>query len=44
VTTAAISMSRSMPNMTMAMQGNTMHGADMSMTMPGVRGDSMYME
>jgi hypothetical protein len=35
-------MTRSMPNMNMAMQGNHMHGSDMSM-MQQVRGD-MYME
>lgn len=42
---AAINLSRSMPNMNMAMQGNTaLHGTEMGMTMQGVRGDPMYME
>ncbi|KAM5346599.1 hypothetical protein ACJ41O_009604 [Fusarium nematophilum] len=41
---AAINMSRSMPNMNMAMQNGTMHGGDMSMAMQGVRGDPMYLE
>lgn len=41
---AAMSMSRSMPNMNMAMQNNAMHGGDMGMAMQGVRGDPMYME
>lgn len=41
---AAINLSRSMPNMNMAMQGNPMHSADMGMAMQGVRGDPMYME
>ncbi|RSL70365.1 hypothetical protein CEP54_001888 [Fusarium duplospermum] len=40
----AINMSRSMPNMNMAMQNGAMHGADMSMAMQGVRGDPMYLE
>ncbi|POR35191.1 Uncharacterized protein TPAR_04592 [Tolypocladium paradoxum] len=39
----SMTMSRSMPNMNMAMQGNPMHGGDMSMMQP-VRGDPMYME
>lgn len=41
---AAINLSRSMPNMNMALQGNSMHGAEMGMAMQGVRGDSMYMD
>lgn len=41
---AAIAMSRSMPNMNMAMQTSAMHGGDMGMAMQGVRGDPMYME
>lgn len=40
---AAMTMSRSMPNMAMAMQGNPMQGGDMGM-MQQVRGDPMYME
>ncbi|KAI8674992.1 hypothetical protein NCS57_00398700 [Fusarium keratoplasticum] len=40
----AINMSRSMPNMNMAMQNGAMHGADMAMAMQGVRGDPMYLE
>lgn len=39
---SAMTMTRSMPNMNMALQGNHMHGGDMSM-MQQVRGD-MYME
>lgn len=39
---SAMTMTRSMPNMNMAMQGNHMHSGDMSM-MQQVRGD-MYME
>ncbi|KAK5994996.1 hypothetical protein PT974_03386 [Cladobotryum mycophilum] len=43
-TAAMAAMTRSMPNMNMAaMQASALHGADMSMTMQGVRGD-MYME
>jgi hypothetical protein len=42
--TAAMNMSRSMPNMNMAMQGNAMHAGDMGMAMQGLRGDPMYME
>ncbi|KAH7175573.1 hypothetical protein EDB81DRAFT_12228 [Dactylonectria macrodidyma] len=41
---AAIAMSRSMPNMNMAMQNGAMHGGDLGMAMQGVRGDPMYME
>ncbi|KAI9151778.1 hypothetical protein HJFPF1_08988 [Paramyrothecium foliicola] len=41
---AAINMSRSMPNMNMALQGAQMHGADLGMAMQGVRGEPMYME
>jgi cell division protein FtsB len=41
---AAMNMTRSMPNMNMAMQGAQMHGADLGMAMQSVRGDSMYME
>ncbi|KAH7227694.1 hypothetical protein BKA60DRAFT_478191 [Fusarium oxysporum] len=40
----AINMSRSMPNMNMAMQNGAMHGADMAMAMQGVRGDAMFLE
>ncbi|OAQ78613.1 hypothetical protein VFPBJ_06734 [Purpureocillium lilacinum] len=40
---AAMTMSRSMPNMAMAMQGNPMQGGDMGI-MQQVRGDPMYME
>ncbi|KAF4992816.1 hypothetical protein FDECE_13602 [Fusarium decemcellulare] len=40
----AINMSRSMPNMNMAMQNGAIHGADLSMAMQGVRGDPMYLE
>lgn len=40
---SAMTMSRSMPNMNMAMQGNPMQGGDMGMMQP-VRGDPMYME
>ncbi|KAM0252488.1 hypothetical protein ACHAP5_001136 [Fusarium lateritium] len=42
VNRAAINMSRSMPNMNMAMQNGTMHG-DL-MAMQAVRGDPMFME
>ena len=41
---AAINMSRSMPNMNMAMQNGGMHGGDMAMAMQGVRGDAMFLE
>ncbi|CAM1502296.1 Fc.00g042800.m01.CDS01 [Cosmosporella sp. VM-42] len=41
---AAINMSRSMPNMNMAMQNASMHGGDMGMAMQGVRGDPMFLE
>jgi hypothetical protein len=41
---AAINMSRSMPNMNMAMQGAQIHGADLGMAMQGVRGEPMYLE
>ncbi|KAF4447011.1 hypothetical protein F53441_9409 [Fusarium austroafricanum] len=44
VNRAAINMSRSMPNMNMAMQNGTMHGGDMAMAMQGVRGDPMFLE
>ncbi|RCI16730.1 hypothetical protein L249_2763 [Ophiocordyceps polyrhachis-furcata BCC 54312] len=38
---SALSMSRSMANMNMTMQGNSMSGAEMGMMQP-VRGDAMY--
>jgi F0F1-type ATP synthase membrane subunit b/b' len=41
---AAINLSRSMPNMNMAMQNGGMHGGDIAMAMQGVRGDAMYLE
>ncbi|KEY66832.1 hypothetical protein S7711_05187 [Stachybotrys chartarum IBT 7711] len=41
---AAMAMSRSIPNMSLAMQNAAMHGAEMGMTMQGVRGDPMYLE
>ena len=41
---AAMNMSRSMPNINLAMQGNPMHGGDMGLALQGVRGDAMYME
>lgn len=44
VSRTAMNMSRSMPNMNMAMQGNAMHAGDMGMAMQGMRGDPMYME
>ncbi|KAM0542452.1 hypothetical protein ACHAPJ_012762 [Fusarium lateritium] len=44
VNRAAINMSRSMPNMNMAMQNGTMHAGDIAMAMQGVRGDPMYLE
>lgn len=44
VNRAAINMSRSMPNMNMAMQNGGMHGGDIAMAMQGVRGDAMYLE
>ena len=40
----AMNMTRSMPNMNMAMQSNGMHAGDMGMAMQGMRGDPMYME
>ncbi|CAG9943822.1 unnamed protein product [Clonostachys rosea f. rosea IK726] len=39
----AMNMSRSMPNMNMAMQANGLH-ADLGMAMQGMRSDGMYME
>lgn len=39
----ALNMSRSMPNVPMGMQGNTMHTTDMAM-MQGMQGDQMYLE
>ncbi|KPM35523.1 hypothetical protein AK830_g11035 [Neonectria ditissima] len=42
--TTAMTMSRSMPNMNMAMQTSAMHAGDISMAMQGVRGDPMYMD
>ncbi|KAJ4259801.1 hypothetical protein NW762_007733 [Fusarium torreyae] len=44
VNRAAINMSRSMPNMNMAMQNGAMHAGDIAMAMQGVRGDPMYLE
>ncbi|KAI5464613.1 hypothetical protein BGZ63DRAFT_351591 [Mariannaea sp. PMI_226] len=44
VTRAPMQMSRSMPNMNMAMQSSAMHNGDLSMAMQGVRTDPMYME
>jgi hypothetical protein len=44
VNRAAINLSRSMPNMNMAMQNGGMHGGDIAMAMQGVRGDAMYLE
>lgn len=41
---AAMAMSRSMPTMNMAMQGNPMNGNEMSMAMQGVRDTTMYMD
>ncbi|XP_044716273.1 uncharacterized protein HRG_10447 [Hirsutella rhossiliensis] len=40
---SAMSMSRSMAGMNMAMQGNPLQGSDLGMMQP-VRGDAMYME
>ncbi|RDA88034.1 hypothetical protein CP532_5320 [Ophiocordyceps camponoti-leonardi (nom. inval.)] len=40
---SALSMSRSMANMNMTMQGNSISGAEMGMMQP-VRGDTMYMD
>ncbi|RDA93862.1 hypothetical protein CP533_4481 [Ophiocordyceps camponoti-saundersi (nom. inval.)] len=40
---SAMSMSRSMANMNMTMQGNSIPGAEMGMMQP-VRGDAMYMD
>ncbi|KAK7408749.1 hypothetical protein QQX98_009106 [Neonectria punicea] len=42
--TTAMSMSRSMPNMNMAMQNSGLHAGDIGMAMQGVRGDPMYMD
>ncbi|CAG1974572.1 unnamed protein product [Fusarium graminearum] len=44
VNRAAINLSRSMPNMNMALQNGGMHGGDIAMAMQGVRGDAMYLE
>lgn len=44
VRSAAINMSRSMPNMVMAMQNNAMHAADMGMAMHGLQSEQMYLE
>jgi hypothetical protein len=44
VRSAAINMSRSMPNMAMAMQNNAMHAADMGMAMHGLQSEQMYLE
>lgn len=44
VNRAAINLSRSMPNMNMAMQNAGIHGGDIAMAMQGVRGDAMYLE
>jgi hypothetical protein len=41
---AAMNMTRSMPNMNMALQGNTMHGGDIGLAMQGMRGDPMFLE
>lgn len=41
---AALNMSRSMPNMAMAMQNNAMHAADLGMAMHGMHGEQMYLE
>jgi hypothetical protein len=41
---AALSLSRSMPNINMAMQSNAMHAGDMGMALQGMQGDQMYME